>query len=61
MYCHDVSQLALGIVAAMADMMSKQSGKDVDPMRLKYGTGMMLMAAYAFIHRRYRHAGRNTT
>jgi sodium-dependent dicarboxylate transporter 2/3/5 len=39
--------IGLGIVAAMADMMSKQSGKDVDPMRLKYGTGMMLMAAYA--------------
>ena len=31
----------------MADLMAKQTGNPVDPMRLRFGTGMMLMAAYA--------------
>jgi len=39
--------IGLGIIVAMADMMAKQTGKEVDPYRLRYGTGMMLMAAYA--------------
>jgi sodium-dependent dicarboxylate transporter 2/3/5 len=39
--------IGLGIVGAMADMMSRQSGETVDLRRLKYATGMMLMAAYA--------------
>jgi solute carrier family 13 (sodium-dependent dicarboxylate transporter), member 2/3/5 len=39
--------IGLGIIVAMADMMVKQTGKAVDPYRLRYGTGMMLMAAYA--------------
>lgn len=39
--------IALGIVYAMADIMARQTGKSVDPMKLRFGTGMMLMAAYA--------------
>jgi sodium-dependent dicarboxylate transporter 2/3/5 len=39
--------IGLGIIVAMADMMAKQAGKEIDPYRLRYGTGMMLMAAYA--------------
>jgi len=39
--------IGLGIICAMADMMAKQTGKAVDPYRLRFGTGMMLMAAYA--------------
>ena len=39
--------IALGIVYAMADITAKQTGKRVDPLKLRFGTGMMLMAAYA--------------
>jgi sodium-dependent dicarboxylate transporter 2/3/5 len=39
--------IGLGIIYAMADIIIAKSGKDVDPTRLRYGTGMMLMAAYA--------------
>jgi solute carrier family 13 (sodium-dependent dicarboxylate transporter), member 2/3/5 len=39
--------IGLGIIYAMADIMAQQTGKAVDPARLRYGTGMMLMAAYA--------------
>ena len=39
--------IGLGIILAMADMMEKQTGKKVDPYRLQFATGMMLMAAYA--------------
>ncbi|MBS3948932.1 MAG: DASS family sodium-coupled anion symporter [Dethiobacter sp.] len=39
--------IGLGIVAAMADMMKKKMGKDVDPTKLRFGTSIMLMAAYA--------------
>ncbi len=38
--------IGLGIIYAMADIMAQQTGKAVDPTRLRYGTGMMLMAAY---------------
>ncbi len=38
--------IALGIVYAMADIVGQQTGKSVDPTRLRFGTGMMLMAAY---------------
>jgi sodium-dependent dicarboxylate transporter 2/3/5 len=39
--------IGLGIVYAVADLVKDATGKDVDPTRLRYGTGMMLMAAYA--------------
>jgi sodium-dependent dicarboxylate transporter 2/3/5 len=39
--------IALGIVYALADIQAKKSGKKVDPLKLRFGTGMMLMAAYA--------------
>jgi sodium-dependent dicarboxylate transporter 2/3/5 len=39
--------IALGIVYAMADIMGKQEGKGVNPLRLRFGTGLMLMSAYA--------------
>jgi sodium-dependent dicarboxylate transporter 2/3/5 len=39
--------IGLGIISIMADLMAKQTGNPVDPTRLRFGTGMMLMAAYA--------------
>ncbi len=39
--------IGVGIVYAMAEMMARSTGHQVDPRRLRYGTGMMLMAAYA--------------
>ncbi len=39
--------IGVGIVAAMADMMEKKNGTRPDPARLRFATGMMLMAAYA--------------
>ncbi len=39
--------IALGIVYALADITFQQTGKSIDPTRLRFGTGMMLMAAYA--------------
>jgi sodium-dependent dicarboxylate transporter 2/3/5 len=39
--------IGLGIIYAVADLVKDTTGKDVDPTRLRYGTGMMLMAAYA--------------
>jgi sodium-dependent dicarboxylate transporter 2/3/5 len=39
--------IGLGIISAMAEMISAESGKTVTPERLRLGTGMMLMAAYA--------------
>jgi sodium-dependent dicarboxylate transporter 2/3/5 len=39
--------IALGIVHATADITAKQTGRRVDPLKLRFGTGMMLMAAYA--------------
>ncbi len=39
--------IALGIVYALADIRAKETGRKVDPLKLRFGTGMMLMAAYA--------------
>ena len=39
--------IALGIVYALADLRARQTGRKVDPLKLRFGTGMMLMAAYA--------------
>ena len=38
--------IALGIIHAMAAIMAKQKGVAVDPLKLRFGTGLMLMAAY---------------
>lgn len=38
--------IGLGIIYAMADMISAQTGKVVDPKKLRFATGMMLIAAY---------------
>lgn len=38
--------IALGIVYAMGDLIAKQRGKTIDPTKLRFGTGLMLMAAY---------------
>ncbi len=39
--------IALGIISAMADLMARQSGRSVPLGRLRFTTGLMLMAAYA--------------
>jgi sodium-dependent dicarboxylate transporter 2/3/5 len=39
--------IGLGIIYAMGGIVAEQTGKDVDPTKLRFGTGMMLMAAYA--------------
>jgi sodium-dependent dicarboxylate transporter 2/3/5 len=39
--------IGLGMIYAVADLVKDTTGKDVDPTRLRFGTGMMLMAAYA--------------
>jgi solute carrier family 13 (sodium-dependent dicarboxylate transporter), member 2/3/5 len=39
--------IGIGIVTAMAGMISRGTGQEADPCRLQYGTGMMLMTAYA--------------
>jgi solute carrier family 13 (sodium-dependent dicarboxylate transporter), member 2/3/5 len=39
--------IAVGIVYAMADISKTKTGKQGDPLKLRFGTGMMLMAAYA--------------
>jgi|WetSurMetagenome_2_1015567.scaffolds.fasta_scaffold13724_4 solute carrier family 13 (sodium-dependent dicarboxylate transporter), member 2/3/5 len=39
--------IGLGIIYAMGDIMGRETGKSVDPTKLRFGTGMMLMAAYA--------------
>jgi len=39
--------IGLGIIYTMADIVSDKTGKPIDPTRLRFGTGMMLMAAYA--------------
>ncbi len=39
--------IGLGIVYTMSDVIARQTGQEVDPHRLRFGTGMMLMAAYA--------------
>jgi sodium-dependent dicarboxylate transporter 2/3/5 len=39
--------IGLGIIYTMADIMTEKTGKPVDPTQLRFGTGMMLMSAYA--------------
>lgn len=39
--------IGLGIVYAMADVISEKTGKKVNPTQLRFGTGMMLMVAYS--------------
>jgi len=39
--------IGIGIVGAMASLIERSRGAAVDPRRLRFGTGMMLMAAYA--------------
>lgn len=39
--------IGIGIVYALAEMMSEKTGKKVNAASLNFGTGMMLMAAYA--------------
>lgn len=39
--------IGVGIIYAMADIIREKTGSRIDPTRLRYGTGMMLMAAYA--------------
>ncbi|MBP1716179.1 MAG: anion transporter [Deltaproteobacteria bacterium] len=39
--------IGLGIIYTMADIVAEKTGKPVDATRLRFGTGMMLMAAYA--------------
>ena len=38
--------IGIGIAYALADMIAEKTGKSVAPERLKFGTGIMLMAAY---------------
>jgi sodium-dependent dicarboxylate transporter 2/3/5 len=38
--------IGIGITYALADMIAEKTGKKITPERLKFGTGMMLMAAY---------------
>ncbi|MBM3285539.1 MAG: anion transporter, partial [Candidatus Aminicenantes bacterium] len=39
--------IGVGIISAMAEMMARQTGREVQVERLRFTTGMMLMAAYA--------------
>ncbi len=39
--------IAIGIVSAVAKMMARQAGREIHADRLRFTTGMMLMAAYA--------------
>jgi len=39
--------IGLGIITAMAGLLEKNCGRRTDPARLRFATGMMLMAAYA--------------
>lgn len=39
--------IGLGIIYAMGGIIAEQTGKEVSPTRLRFGTAMMLMAAYA--------------
>jgi sodium-dependent dicarboxylate transporter 2/3/5 len=39
--------IAIGIIYATADITAQKTGIRVDPLKLRFGTGMMLMAAYA--------------
>ncbi len=39
--------IGLGMISAMAEMMSAETGRAIPRERLRFGTGLMLMAAYA--------------
>ena len=39
--------IGIGIVYALGEMMSEKTGEKINPLNLRFGTGMMLMAAYA--------------
>ncbi len=39
--------IGLGIIAAMAGLLEKKTGRKADPARMRFATAMMLMAAYA--------------
>jgi sodium-dependent dicarboxylate transporter 2/3/5 len=39
--------IALGIVYALAEIVGRGKGRRLDPLKLRFGTGLMLMAAYA--------------
>ncbi len=39
--------IGLGIVRCFADLIASQTGKPVDPAKLRFATGMMLMASFA--------------
>jgi sodium-dependent dicarboxylate transporter 2/3/5 len=39
--------IGIGIVYALGEMMSEKTGKKINALNLRFGTGMMLMAAYA--------------
>lgn len=39
--------IGLGIIAAMAGLLERKTGRKTDPARLRFASGMMLMAAYA--------------
>jgi len=39
--------IGLGIVTTMADITARKTGRPVDPKKLRFGTAMMLMAAYS--------------
>ena len=39
--------IGLGIISAMAEVISKKTGKSMSPRQLRFGTGLMLIAAYA--------------
>ena len=45
--CAMMYPIGLGICTALASLMEKNTGRRVDPTKLRFGTGMMLMAAYA--------------
>ncbi len=39
--------IGIGIVRTFSEMIARDTGRAVDPLRLRFATGMMLMAAYA--------------
>jgi sodium-dependent dicarboxylate transporter 2/3/5 len=39
--------IGCGVIGATAEMISKKTGRPVDPASLRFGTGLMLMTAYA--------------
>ncbi len=39
--------IGLGIIRCLAELMTRQTGKPLDPAKFRFATGMMLMASYA--------------